>query len=116
MSAQEASQATTIEIILRPDKYSKGHLGPKIKSAINSLAVNPKIKEAAEIFKIQATNNNGKSEWLDLLKDQLVITRSVPRAENRQRVVDSNTMCEAIRNAYLELRPQLERAAQLSLD
>ncbi len=113
-AAQDASQAVAVELELRPERYSRQGLPGRALNWVRILAGNPRINEAAEVFKVQALDDRtGHYEWFDLLKDYLVTSRSVNRLPGRQRGVDSDSMFRAIEEAYTDLRDSLEHAAGL---
>jgi hypothetical protein len=111
-AAGEASDATTVEIVLRHRRYSRESLADRVVNVVRALAGQPRTREGAEVFKVRALNNRTQRvETFDLLKDQLVSSRQVVRHGERERAVNSENMFQAIEAAYNELRESLERAA-----
>ena len=111
-AAREASQATSVELVLKPQRYSRQNLGQRALNWVKLLASTDGIREAAEVFKVKALDDRTqKYELFDLLRDQLVMSRYVERLPGRDRGVDSNAMFSAVEEAHENLRESLERAA-----
>lgn len=80
--------------------------------AIKSLAMNPETKENMSIFKANAVGEDGSSLF-DFLSEQFSFTKDVNVATDGSRRVDSESMFQAIRDAYEEVKPSLESASDL---
>jgi len=111
-AAEESSEATTIEILLRNQRYSHEPLPQKVFGWIKKLAELPRIREGAEVFKVRARNElTDRVEEFDLLKDQLVAVRQVLKQDERLRAIRPDSMYRAIESAYKDLKESLEMAA-----
>ena len=73
------------------------------------------LHEEASKFVVRGLHeDSGKVEELDLLKDQLVSTRTMVLADERSRALRPASAYEAIEAAHTELREQLHEAAGVS--
>lgn len=110
----EANDAPVIALTLRTEPYSKTILSSELFARIKTIFKINKIMEVADIFKIEAREDaNHPFETLDLLKDQLVVSRNVDKLPGRLRDVDSDSVFHAIENAYGELQELLESAGSI---
>lgn len=106
--------AATVELVLRPQKFSRGGLAQfqRAVDLVRTLVRNPRTREGVEVFKVRAEDDRtGKPEWFDLLKDHLIATRRVARQDDQHRAVNSASMYREIQRAYEQLRESLETAA-----
>jgi hypothetical protein len=111
-ACEAAAEAENVEIIFRPESYSRENLGGRLLNSVRRLIGIPGIREGAETFRIESFNNQSKKiESIDLLGDQFVTSRRVLKLPGRQRGVDPAAMFQFIEEAYGELRDQLEGAA-----
>lgn len=112
-AAGQASGASSIEVVVRPERYARRSLSERVLGWVNTLARTAAINEAAEVFRVQALDDRtNKYEWFDLLKDQLVVTRSVQaESDARFRGVSPTAMFSTIETVYQELRDTLDSAA-----
>lgn len=111
-AAGAASDASTVEVVLRHGRYSRESLPERVLNWVRVLAKEPRTREGAEVFKVRGRDDRTQGvENFDLLRDQLVTSRQVVRHGERERAVDSESMFQAIETAYDDLRESLERAA-----
>lgn len=104
-----ASEAETIEIVLRKKEYSKTRfiLPFKIKNLINIL----KDKDQRDQFKKLGANAYDpeikRERYFDFLEDKFVFTKKVIQQSERSRSINSISMYAAIKEAYNEHRKDL---------
>src|SRR5439155_16496101 len=84
---------TYVELVLRPELHSKGTLGQRALDWVRGLAGDQRTKEGADVFKVRGLDRRtSQVELVDLLKDQLVSTRTVAQQDRRHRGVDAWSM------------------------
>lgn len=110
-AAASASDAETVEILLRRKRYSrKGFPFPwlleKVKALLNS--PDPDVRGNIGKFKVRGTDKlTEEQRTFDLLQDKFVASKKVVRTDDRRRSIDKNSMYNAIKSAFQELHGQL---------
>lgn len=104
-----------IEIVARRKPYAKGGLGQSLLDTVKRIYRNTPIRESAERFRIEGINNAGEREFIDLLSDDLVVSRRVLKQDSRLRAIRRESAFEAITSAYEEVEHKLERAKSLQI-
>lgn len=110
-AASVSSGAEIVEIVLRKKRYGRvGFALPWPKEKIlrwvsdGGLAV----RENVSRFRVRAVDKGtGEVRTFDLLEDKFVMSRQVVRHNERRRMIDSDSMFEAIMDAHSDLRDQL---------
>jgi hypothetical protein len=108
----DLAHAQQISITLKPEPYSRGWLDSAVLQPIRRLARRRDLREGVDTFKVKGLNRvTGRLDEIDVLKDQLVVSRDVTFADSRSAALDTASAYRAIEDAYAELRPHLELAA-----
>lgn len=110
-AAANAGDADVVEVVLRPAPWSKGHLADRLVRVVRSLAGDTSVREQALSFKLRGRTEDGLTDVIDVLADQLITTKRIVQQDDRSKALDRDAAYVAIREAYAELRPQLEAAA-----
>jgi hypothetical protein len=107
-----AGAAQEVQVILRPQPYSRNSLSQRLLGFVRRLASDATVRENASRFHIRGFDEGtGRVEEIDVLRDQLIAKRRMVRLSDRTRAIDSTSAYGAIEEAYEELRPDLEAAA-----
>lgn len=104
-----------VEIVARRKPYGKGGLGPTLLDAVQRIYRNTPIRETAERFRIEGINDAGERELIDLLSDELVVSKRILKQNPRRRAIDPDSAFQAIGSAYEEVRHKLEYAKRLQI-
>jgi hypothetical protein len=113
-AARSVAEQESIEISLRFSAQSTHSVLSKVQSIGRFLLGRPNIQTEAESFELRGrTRDNDKLHTVDLLKDQLIVTKRIIKHSARSRALSSEHAYEAIEEAYLLLRPQLVEASSL---
>lgn len=104
-----------IEIVARRKPYAKGGLGSALLDAVKRIYRNTPVRENAERFRIEGINNAGEKEVIDLLSDDLVVSRQVLKQDSQRRAIEPESAFKAIASAYEEVEHKLERAKRLQI-
>jgi len=111
-----ASDAEVLGIVLRPELNARTPLAKKAKKQLKRLARLAGLRENAVSFKVRGLNEEtGRVEPLDLLSDHLVVRKSILRQSSTSNAVDAESAFDAIEEAYLELRDELEEASSVGV-
>lgn len=109
------SNPKTIPVILKPQpEASQGFLRNMIDGLRNLVSSQSTLEGADRLIVHGRCRDTNRVETIDLLKDQLISVKKIMRMNPRSRALEPNAAFQAIREAYGELRPQLESAASLS--
>jgi len=108
-AAGRASEAETIEIILRKKRYSKeGFSFPLNFDRLLGVLRRNETRELFKKLKVRAENLQSEQvENFDLLADKMIISMQVARTGPRSRAIDTTSMYKAIKQAYHELEEQI---------
>lgn len=102
--AMEVGNAQDFELILRPEKYSRGSLNVgeigRVWRRLRSLNDHQGVVGA---LKIEGTAD-GQRRIIDLLSDRLIVTRQVVQADERTRAISADSAFAAIEDAYDSVR------------
>jgi hypothetical protein len=108
-SAASFSGAKEVEIVLRPAKYSREKLNSSILSWVKKVAKQSGLHEASSRFVVQGEEKDScAGVKIDLLNDQLIAYKRIARVNNRSRAIDSSAAFIAIRDAYSELKIDID--------
>lgn len=84
--------------------------------AVKALAARPDLRDGVKKFQIKGLDaKSGRIALVDVLRDQLVMTKSIPRINARSRAIDDSAAYAAITEAYDALKAELEEAAAVQL-
>jgi hypothetical protein len=109
-----ASGADEIEVVLKPRRYSRvERLAGGLLQAVRQVANRPDIRENASRFRVQGTSVEGRSEWIDVLSDQLIARKRIVKHAPNSRALESASAFGAIDETYRELIEQIEPAARM---
>jgi hypothetical protein len=114
-AALQSSGAEDVEITLSTARYSRAFFSLPwlIRNVSGYLRSNAAREGTAELLVRGRDTETGEITELDLLSDVVVTEKFVPLVSERERNVRSETMYEAIREAYQENRQDLERAGRV---
>lgn len=99
-------EAGTIEVVIRPP--ARHSLAQSALGIIRSLGGNSRVHEGAERFRVRGVDDRtDEVGTMDLLHDQLVVSRRVVRQDLRYRGIDAESMFEQINVAYDAVKDQL---------
>ena len=103
-----------LSLVLKPSKSGRESTLRKLKGPIMSLLKMPGFQAHAERFQIRGLClDTGRVETLDLLSDRLVSTKRIVKINKRSRALDPASAFDAIRDAYHDLQPLLERSVSI---
>ena len=110
--AARAGDAEELEVILRPAKYSRGHLSAALLKVVRRLTRDNALRQSARVFRVTGFDpQSEKVEEVDVLNDKLIVTKRIVRLDQRTRALESGSAYHAIHEAYDELRDELTAAA-----
>jgi hypothetical protein len=116
---QAAARVGTPQLValrLSPEPYGRNWLGQRVVGAVRNLATRGDMRENTRTFKVNGLDDQtGRVEEVDVLRDQLVSSKRIVRLNDRTRAVDDQAAYAAIREAYSELKADLEQAASAQL-
>lgn len=101
-----------VTLKLSPERYGRTWLGPRVLTAVRSLAGRSDMRENTKTFKVNGLDDlTDRVEEVDILRDQLVASKRIVRLNPRNRAVDDGAAYTAIGQAYADLKSELEQAA-----
>ena len=104
--------AQELEIVLRPEKYSRKPLAHNLLNIARRLARMTGLRTEASRFQIRGVRkDNGSVELVDVLRDQLITKKSILRQSRRGRALEKNSAYEAIEEAFYDLQDDLKAAS-----
>lgn len=106
---KEADYSEVIEIALRPEKYSRNSIRIPFINRLPPFLSEAKDDIDTAIIKAENTSNENKVDTFDLLQQYLLTTKSVSKIDDSHRSVNSESMFNAISDAYDELRGEIDR-------
>jgi hypothetical protein len=110
-AAQEFSDAEVVEIVIRKRPRSKRRLAQGVKDALLRVVGHERYQQEVDRFIVKGVQEDGEAvETVDLLGDRLVLKKDIRATNARSRMLDSAAAFTAIREAYAELRLDLEAA------
>jgi len=110
----DASAAEEIHVVLKPARYSRtGRLARPLLQAVRQLSNRNDLRDNASTFRVQGTNEQLHSEWIDVLSDQLIARKRIVKHGPNSRALDSASAFAAIDEAYNEMRDQVDAAARM---
>ena len=105
----------TVQIVIKPKKQSRISALDKLKSLFMQLQSQNGFLQNVDRFQLRGKCVDTDSvETIDLLKDQLITTKSIVRLSQRSRALDPNSAFQSIHEAYKELHNDLSLATDIS--
>jgi hypothetical protein len=109
-----ASEADEIELVLKPKRYSRRErLAEGLLQAVRQVGNRADVRENSSRFRVQGTNPEQRSEWIDVLSDQLIARKRIVKHAPNSRALESGSAFEAIEEAFRELEQHVEAAARM---
>ena len=107
--------AQTLHLTLEPDTQRRTNSLNRLLAPLRELIGDTSKREGITCLQVRGRcEDSGKVETIDLLKDHLIMRKGIVRMNPRSRALDTDSAIQAIREAYDELRPELEAAASIS--
>ena len=105
----------TVQVTLTPAREAqRGALG-RLRGALKELISNEELRNGTKRMQVRGKcADTNRVETIDLLKDQLISTKSIVRMNARGRALNPDSAFQAIREAYYEQHDQLVEAAGIS--
>jgi hypothetical protein len=117
-AALEAGEADAVEIILRRSgrKINGPGLTKGLIQTVKKLAGHKDLQEHVDSFKVKGVNvKTEKLELIDVLSDELVAYKDIPRLSERSRQLQDGAAFAAIEESYGDLKTDLLVAASINL-
>lgn len=106
-----------IEIAIRPSPEGRQNALQRFMGEIRDIVRSDEYRTGVKTLKVTGRHDEThKLDVVDLLSDQLVSRKGILRADDRSRAISATSAYEAIREAYDELQPELEAAAEVIVD
>jgi len=116
-AAARVGQSQLVRLVLSPEPHGRGFLRRTVRTAARRLAGRSDIRENAETFKVKGLDEETRTiEAVDVLRDQLVVSRSIVRLDVRSRAVNDAAAYAAINDAYMSLEHELQEAAAVQAE
>jgi hypothetical protein len=112
-ACQQAGGSDVVHLVLEPEPYKRTALRAGLLRGVRRLARRSDLQDNALTFKVKAVEDD-RVDLIDLLKDELVVTKRVVKVDEISRAVDDASVYQAIEEAYAELKPELELAASIA--
>ncbi|MEX0629302.1 MAG: hypothetical protein WEE67_02575 [Chloroflexota bacterium] len=114
-AAFRAAEPGQVELVLRPRPYERGgSLVEGMIQRVRRLAGNSDIRSGARSFEIE-TYSDGARESIDILAEQIAVTKRIRRRSPRSRALDSAGAYAAIHQAYQESADEIQTAAAVGV-
>ena len=111
-AAARAGNAEELEIVLRPQKYSRNPLADRMLRVAQNLARRSDLRTEASKFQVRGVNSDtGAIDPIDILHDQLITTEEIMLQTERGRALQNASAYEAIERAFGRLEGELVMAA-----
>jgi hypothetical protein len=111
----DAIKADEIELTLKVRRKTKHPLDTSFFKGIRRLAARADLHERVDKLLVKGPSQlTGKLEEVDVLKDELVVTKSILRVDPRSRAVNAESAFEQIEAAYEQLKDLLPLAASIT--
>ena len=115
-AAARVGQPELVRLILSPEAYSRSFLRRTVRRAARTLAARSNIRENAQTFTVKGLDVETQTiEVVDVLRDQLVASKSIVRLDARSRAINDDAAYAAIQEAYTSLESQLQQAASVQV-
>jgi hypothetical protein len=111
-AAFQVGESEEVELVLRPRPHSRTSLSERMLFTVRQLAERDDIKDGSKEFVVRGYDEDlGKSDTVDILKEQLQTTKKVVCVDDRTRALDATSAYTAIEEAFNDLRVSLLKAA-----
>ena len=108
-------QEEIILVIIRPDTERRASALARLLTTVRNLFVQDDFHSSVNRLQIRGTcSDTNRVETIDLLKNQLISTKSIVRLNDRGRALNPESAFDAIIEAHQELRNEIEDAAGVS--
>lgn len=105
----------TVQLVIKPQRMARQSARDRLVTSFKELFNQNDELQGVERFQIRGKcEDTGRIETIDLLKDQLISIKQIVRMNQRSRALEPSSAFQAIREAYDQLRPELESAAGVS--
>jgi len=105
-------QEEIVQVIIRPDTGRRTSALTRLSSTVRRLFAQDDFPISVNRLQIRGVcDDTNRVETIDLLKDQLVATKSIVRLNDRGRALNPESAFNAVIEAYEELRDEIEEAA-----
>ena len=107
----------SLQVILKPSKYGRRSALNKLLVPIKMLLRQHDLYENVSQFKVRGyRNDTGRVETIDLLSNYVVASKTLLRQSRRGRSLESHSVLGAIREAYIQLKDDIDLAATIEND
>lgn len=112
-AAHDFGKSASIAFTLGPKMYGQsGGFDEGFRGYLRRLAKKTEVRQVAERFFIRGVDSEtGERIVVDLMKENIVAKKRMLRHDGKTRAVDSKSAFEAIEQAYVELKPEIDDAA-----
>lgn len=114
-AAETASQADCVGVYLEPEPYQRRNLDGGIMEMLRQLVRRRDVRENARKIRATVVDDEGQTEEIDLLKDELISEKKILRQHGRTRVLLQDDAYAQIMNAHTERYEDLTAAASVSV-
>ena len=105
----------TVQVTLTPEREAQTGALLRLKNALKELVGNDELRMGTRRMQVRGKcADTDRVETIDLLKDQLISTKSIVRMNPRGRALNPDSAFLAIREAYNEQHDDLVAAASIS--
>ena len=112
---EAAGGGRTVRAVLSFPEETRRNALSTLAAQLERLLRRPDIANNATKFKVRGTSQSvGKLDPIDLLTDRIITKKQISRAQPGGRTVDSQAAFAEIRDAYVELLPDIKRASSVS--
>ena len=115
-TAIHIGDAETIEVILTASRRRGELLHERLIEFAKKMAKQPDLQRDIKKFQIKGYNERKQDDvFIDLLKDRLVVKRSILKLDRRSQALNSKSAYRAIISAYEELKEEIQASASMEL-
>jgi hypothetical protein len=108
------AEAQEVEVVLRRRRRGRGELAAWVPETLRRIMGRPRARqEIGRLLVKGRREGERKLKTVDMLRDQLVLTKTIETRGNRSRVLIPTEAFTAIREAFGELEGQLRDAAAI---
>ncbi|HUD05475.1 MAG TPA: hypothetical protein VMR18_00940 [Candidatus Saccharimonadales bacterium] len=115
-AAARVANPEVVRLILSPEAHGRSFLRRTIRTAARTLAARNDITENAQTFSVKGLDVETQTiEVVDVLRDQLVASKSIVRLDRRSRAINDDAAYAAIQEAYTTMESELHEAAAVQV-
>jgi hypothetical protein len=107
----ELTDATELEIVVRPKPYSGKSIGKRLMSTTRKLAARSNVRDVASSFRVSVAQPGAAAEVVDLLGDHFIADARILKQSAKGRALDSADAYANIEAAYTSRSKELKKAA-----